>query len=150
MRQTRAARRRPRPTGWPQTPLPPDPRDPDIVRAHQVTRRARTTPGRRQRDLPSSPRPPAEPGQEDTMHPLILQQLAAGHVNDMIAAAAGSRRARQPRRTRRSRTFRLTTQLGLPRSQAGLQPAASPAPARRGRRRALIAIRRFRWNPRPG
>ena len=52
------------------------------------------------------------------MHPLILQQLAAGHVNDMIAAAAGSRRARQPRRTRRSRTFRLTTQLGLPRSQA--------------------------------
>jgi hypothetical protein len=31
MRQTRVAKRRPRPTGWPQTPLPPDPRDRDIV-----------------------------------------------------------------------------------------------------------------------
>ena len=30
------------------------------------------------------------------MHPLTLQQLAADHVNDMIAAAAGSRRARRP------------------------------------------------------
>lgn len=29
------------------------------------------------------------------MHPLIQQQLAADHVNDMIAAAVGSRRARQ-------------------------------------------------------
>ncbi len=83
------------------------------------------------------------------MHPLTLQQLAAGHVNDMIAAAAGSRRARQARRTRRSPTSRLRAQPGLPRSQAELQPAASPAPARLGRRRALTAIRRFRWNPRP-
>jgi hypothetical protein len=40
MRQTRVAKRRPRPASWPQTPLPPDPRDPDIVRAHQITRRA--------------------------------------------------------------------------------------------------------------
>jgi hypothetical protein len=40
MRQTRAAKRRSRPTGWSQTPLPRDPRDPDIVRAHQITRRA--------------------------------------------------------------------------------------------------------------
>ena len=52
MRQTRAAKRRPRPASRPQTPLPPDPRDPDIVRAHQITRRAdhpraRTKPGRR-------------------------------------------------------------------------------------------------------
>jgi hypothetical protein len=83
------------------------------------------------------------------MHPLILQQLAAGHVNDMIAAATGSRRARQARRTRRSRTSRLRARLGLPRSQAELQPAASPTPGRLGRRRAFIAIRRFRWDPRP-
>ena len=61
------------------------------------------------------------------MHPLTLQQLAADHVNDMIATAAGSRRARQARRERRSRTSRLRTQLGLPRSQAELQPAASPS-----------------------
>jgi len=52
MRQTRVADRRPGPASWPQTPLPPDPRDADIVRAHQITRRAghpraRTTPGRR-------------------------------------------------------------------------------------------------------
>ena len=66
MRQIRVGKRRPRPASWPQTPLPPDPRDPDIVRAHQVTRRAgqpraRTKPGagRWQRDLPGSPRPPA-------------------------------------------------------------------------------------------
>ena len=38
------------------------------------------------------------------MHPLILQQLAADRVNDMIAAAADSRRAREARRTRRART----------------------------------------------
>jgi hypothetical protein len=64
MRQTRVAKRRPRPASWPQTPLLPDPRDPDIVRAHQVTRRAghpraRATPGRRQRDRPAAcGRPP--------------------------------------------------------------------------------------------
>jgi hypothetical protein len=50
MRQIRAAKHRPRPAGWPQTPLPPDPRHRDIVRAHQITRhaghpRARTNPG---------------------------------------------------------------------------------------------------------
>ena len=50
MRHTRVAKRRPGPASWPQTPLPPDPRDPDIVRAHQITRRAghprfRTKPG---------------------------------------------------------------------------------------------------------
>ena len=63
MRQIRVAKRRPRPANWPQTPLPPDPRDHDIVRAHQISRRARqprarTNPGRRQRDPASSPRPP--------------------------------------------------------------------------------------------
>jgi len=52
MRQARIVKRRPGPASWPQTPLPPDPRDPDIVSAHQITRRAghsrtRTTPGRR-------------------------------------------------------------------------------------------------------
>ena len=51
MRQTRVAKRRPGPASRPQT-LPPDPRDPDIVSAHQITRRvghprARTTSGRR-------------------------------------------------------------------------------------------------------
>jgi len=36
------------------------------------------------------------------MHPLILQQLATDRVNDMIATAADSRRAREGRRTRRA------------------------------------------------
>ena len=40
MRQIRAGKRRPGPAIWPQTPLPSDPRDPDIVRAHQITRPA--------------------------------------------------------------------------------------------------------------
>ena len=40
MRQIRTGKRRPGPASWPQTPLPSDPRDPDIVRAHQITRRA--------------------------------------------------------------------------------------------------------------
>ena len=51
MRQIRITKKRP-PASWPQTPLPPDPRDPDIVRAHQISHRAsqpraRTKPGRR-------------------------------------------------------------------------------------------------------
>ena len=52
MRQIRITKKRPQPASWPQTPLPPDPRDPDIVRAHQISHRARqprarTKPGRR-------------------------------------------------------------------------------------------------------
>ena len=66
MRQIHAGKRRPGSASWPQTLLPSDPRDPDIVRAHQITRRAgqprarsAAGPGRRQRDLPGSRRPPA-------------------------------------------------------------------------------------------
>jgi hypothetical protein len=33
------------------------------------------------------------------MHPLILQQLVTDRVNDITATAAGSRRAREARRT---------------------------------------------------
>jgi hypothetical protein len=52
MRQIRITKKRPQPASWPQTPLPPDPRDPDIVRAHEISHRAgqpraRTKPGRR-------------------------------------------------------------------------------------------------------
>jgi hypothetical protein len=48
------------------------------------------------------------------MHPLILQQLVTDRVNDMIATAAGSRRAREARRARRARTSGRRTQPGLP------------------------------------
>jgi len=40
MRQIRMVRRRPATGRWWPEPLPPDPRDPDIVRAHQITRPA--------------------------------------------------------------------------------------------------------------
>jgi hypothetical protein len=55
------------------------------------------------------------------MHPLILQQLVTDRVNDMIATAADSRRAREARRTRRARTSGRRTQPGLP----GTQPSSS-------------------------
>ena len=61
MRQIRVVKRRPRTAArWWQEPLPPDPRDPDIVRAHQITRRARQSragrarPELRPRDLPAA------------------------------------------------------------------------------------------------
>lgn len=34
------------------------------------------------------------------MNPLIMQQLAADHINEMIAEADGRRQARQARRAR--------------------------------------------------
>ena len=60
------------------------------------------------------------------MHPLILQQLATNRVNDMIATAADSRRAREARHTRRARTSGRRTQPGLPGTQPEFRPAASP------------------------
>lgn len=38
------------------------------------------------------------------MNPLIMQQLAADHINEMIAKADDRRQARQARRARPSRT----------------------------------------------
>lgn len=63
------------------------------------------------------------------MHPLILQQLVTDRVNDMIATAADSRRAREARRTRRARTSGRRTQPGLPGTQPEFQPATSPTRA---------------------
>jgi hypothetical protein len=40
MRQIRIAKRRCGPAGRRQAPLPPDPRDPDIVHAHRAARRS--------------------------------------------------------------------------------------------------------------
>jgi hypothetical protein len=58
------------------------------------------------------------------MHPVILQQLAAERVREMIADADGVRRARQARRGRRSRTPAHMTRPDLPRMHAELQPAS--------------------------
>ena len=66
------------------------------------------------------------------MHPLILEQLATERINDMIAAAADSRRAREARearRTRRGRTSERKTQPDPPGTQSEFQPAASPTQA---------------------
>jgi hypothetical protein len=54
------------------------------------------------------------------MHPFILQQTAAEHVKDQLAAADDTRRARQARRAR-SRASRQRTPLSLPGTQAVLE-----------------------------
>ena len=73
------------------------------------------------------------------MHPVMLQQLAAERVREMIADADDARRARLARRARRSRTPVHTTRPDLPRMHAELQPgspdtavAALPAADRPG------------------
>lgn len=79
-----------------------------------------------------SPAIPAAQGRsqakEDAMHPVMLQQLAAERVREMIANADDARRARLARRGRRSRTLVHTTRPDLPRMHAELQPA-SPSTA---------------------
>ncbi|WP_300609994.1 hypothetical protein [Trebonia sp.] len=74
------------------------------------------------------------------MHPVMLQQLAAERVREMIADADDARRARQARRGRRSRTPAHMTRPDLPPTHAELQPAspntavaALPAARRSGR-----------------
>ena len=57
------------------------------------------------------------------MHPFILQQTAAEHVKDQLAAADDTRRARQARRAR-SRASRQRTPLSLPGTQAVLAKVA--------------------------
>jgi hypothetical protein len=58
MRQIRHTRRRPAPASEQQSPLPADPRDPEIVHAHQVARRTSGSRARRaQPDRRSQPTP---------------------------------------------------------------------------------------------
>jgi hypothetical protein len=58
MRQIRRARRRLGPASEQQSPLPADPRDPDIVYAHQVARRTSRSRARRaQPDRCAQPTP---------------------------------------------------------------------------------------------
>jgi len=58
------------------------------------------------------------------MHPVMLQQLAAERITEMIADADDAWRARQARRGRRSRTSVHMTRPELPRMHAELQPAS--------------------------
>ena len=41
--------------------------------------------------------------EEDTMHPVMLQQLAADHIRELVTEAGDARRAHEARRTRRHR-----------------------------------------------
>jgi hypothetical protein len=66
------------------------------------------------------------------MHPLILQQLAADHINDMIAKADNRRQALHARRARPSRPSRQRTRHSPPRTQA--------EPPRTGATTAVAAI----------
>jgi hypothetical protein len=58
------------------------------------------------------------------MHPVMLQQLAAGRVREMIADADHGWLARQARRGRRSRTPAHMTRPDPPPIHAELQPAS--------------------------
>ena len=58
------------------------------------------------------------------MHPVVLQQLAAERVREMIADADDARRVRQARRGRRSRTPAHMTRPYPPPIHAELQPAS--------------------------
>jgi hypothetical protein len=76
--------------------------------------------------------PPAAADQGDTMHPVMLQQLIAEHVKELIAAADDARRVRQARRAQRSRAFRHSTRPSRPRTlaepgRASASTAAVPA-----------------------
>lgn len=58
MRQIHRTRQRLGPAGEQQSPLPADPRDPEIVHAHQVARRTSRSRARRaQRDRRAQPTP---------------------------------------------------------------------------------------------
>jgi len=58
MRQIRITKRRHRPESWRQAPLPHDPCDPDIVRAHEAARHpARSRAGRARPAGPVRTRP---------------------------------------------------------------------------------------------
>jgi hypothetical protein len=61
------------------------------------------------------------------MHPVMLQQLAAERVREMIADADDVRRARQALPGRRSRTSVHITRPDLPRMHAELQPGSPNA-----------------------
>lgn len=63
------------------------------------------------------------------MHPLILQQLAADHIDEMITKADGRRHARQARRAPPARIPRQRTRDGPPRVASGVAgPLAAGAP----------------------
>jgi len=62
------------------------------------------------------------------MHPVMMQQLAAERIREMIADADDARRARQARRRRWwSLSSAHMTRPGLPRMHAELQPASPDA-----------------------
>ena len=64
------------------------------------------------------------------MHPVIVQQLAAEHVKEMIADTDDARRARQARRTRQSRASRHTMRPGRRAlAEAGLASASTAVAA---------------------
>lgn len=66
------------------------------------------------------------------MYPSILQQLAAQHVQEMIAYAGDRRRSRQARQARRGRrhgTPRQMTQAAVARSRAEPGPRSTNAAA---------------------
>jgi hypothetical protein len=68
------------------------------------------------------------------MHPVIMQQLAADHIRELITEAEDAQRSRQARRIqRRGQPARLRRSIGLyaQQRQSRLSPGPSSPPAPR-------------------
>lgn len=66
------------------------------------------------------------------MHPVILQQLAAEHIQEMLAKADDARRAHQARRARPGRPSARPGQPGRPGMQRESKPATAAIAANLG------------------
>ena len=83
------------------------------------------------------------------MHPYLIQQLAADHIKDMHAEAAGRGRAAHARRARRAaRTRRARIGLRTRPDLAGATTPAAGAMARESTGRAALTGQREPASPR--
>jgi hypothetical protein len=76
------------------------------------------------------------PGEEDTMHPDILWQLAAAHTRDLITEAREARLAREARNAQRRRLtahLRRSTRLAAQQSASRRESRIPVTPAAGGR-----------------
>jgi hypothetical protein len=76
------------------------------------------------------------PGEEDTMHPDILWQLAAGHTRDLMTEAGEARLAREARHAQRRRLaahLRRSTRLAAQQPGSRRESRIPVTPAAGGR-----------------
>ena len=69
--------------------------------------------------------------EEDTMHPVMLRQLAADHIRELVTEADDARRAHEARRARRHRPparLRRSTRLSAQERESRLGPITPVGP----------------------